>query len=85
MRCLYKNRSHCKNISKEKIRRYLFVVCVNLPTVKIWRQSDKFSMRNQLLEGNLQSVISLMFFCLSQLLIGFLYLKEAFSYYLATL
>ena len=40
--CSYKNRSHWKNISKAKIRRHVFVVCVNLATVKIWGQSDKF-------------------------------------------
>ena len=51
MECSYKNRSHCKNIWKEKIRRHVFVVCVllNLPTVKIWGQSDKFLMSFSLL------------------------------------
>ena len=28
MECSYKNRSHCKNISKEKFRRHVFVVHV---------------------------------------------------------
>ena len=28
MECSYKNRSHCENISKEKIRRHVFVVYV---------------------------------------------------------
>ena len=41
--CSYKNHSHCKNISKEKNSQTRFCcLCVNLPTVKIWRQSDKF-------------------------------------------
>ena len=45
MECSYKNRSHCKNISKEKFRRKVFVVFVLIyPMSKLWRQSDKLPM-----------------------------------------
>ena len=54
MECSYKNRSYCKNISKEKIRRHVFVVYVNLITVKFWRQSDKFPMSFSFLQCPLQ-------------------------------
>ena len=55
MECSYKYRSHCKNISKEKIRRHvLFCLWVKLPTVKIWRQSDKFPMSFSFLQSPLQ-------------------------------
>ena len=54
MECSYKNRSYCKNISKEKIRRHVCVVCVNLPTVKIWRQSDKFPVSFSFFQCQLQ-------------------------------
>ena len=47
------NRSHCKNISKEKIRSFC-CLCVDLPTIKIWRQSDKFPMSFSFLQCPLQ-------------------------------
>ena len=36
MECSYKNRSHCENISKEKIRRQLFVVYVLIYPLSIF-------------------------------------------------
>ena len=44
-----------KKYLKEKIRRHLFCcLCVNLPTVKIWGQSDKFPMSFSFLQCPLQ-------------------------------
>ena len=52
---VYKNQSHWKNISKEKIRRISFCCwCVNLPTVKIGGQSDKLPMSFSSLQCPLQ-------------------------------
>ena len=49
--CSYKNSSHWKNISKKKIHRHIFV---NLTTVKIWGQWDKFLMTLSFLQCPLQ-------------------------------
>ena len=51
MECLYKNRSHWKNIPKEKnSQTSVCCLCVNLPTVKIWGPSDKFRMSSSFLQ-----------------------------------
>ena len=54
MECSYKNRSHWKNISKEKSQTCFCCLCVNLPTVTIWGQSDKFPMSFSFLQSPLQ-------------------------------
>ena len=55
MECLYKNRSHWKNIPKEKnSQTSVCCLCVNLPTVKIWGPSDKFPMSSSFLQCQLQ-------------------------------
>ena len=51
---MHKNRSYCKNISKEKTCNHVFVVCVNLPMVKILGQSGEFPMSFSFLQCPLQ-------------------------------
>ena len=51
----YKNPSHCKNISKERIRKHVFVVYVLIyPLSKFGGQSDKFPMSFSFLQCPLQ-------------------------------